>query len=220
MDRSVDGIVLRCTPLRDVSWVSAAYTKELGLISFVTPKSKAARAAIQPYARLELVVRPAKSGDLFRLVDYSSINAYLPMRENLSRMRSAALCASALLKSQMPGKPSEGLFIALCRHMEEIAKSEEPRRIGAQFVIKLLKHDGLLEAPPVCSECGRAIGPAVFSHTGIICPNCSKQAETELSAFEYLELKTLFESRRVLEGEADPLFIEKLQEIFTQKVGG
>lgn len=220
MTITCDGIVLRCTPLRDVSWVGAAYTEELGLVSFVTPKSKAARATVQPYARLELVLRQAKNSELFHLVDYSPIDAYLPVREELSRMRAAALCAGALLKSQMSGKPSPHLFMVFCRHMERIAKSQEPGRISAQFLIKLLKHDGLLEAPAVCSECKQKIGPAVFSHTGTLCPHCSTHGYTQLSASEYHELVTLFESRQILEGDTNPRFVEKLQEIFTQKTRG
>jgi len=220
MDRSVDGIVLRCTPLRDVSLVCAAYTKELGLVSFVTPKSKAARAAIQPYARLELVLRPAKNGELYRLIDYSPIDAYLPVRETLSRMRAAALCAGALLKSQMAGKPSAPLFTTLCRHIERIAKSTEPGRISAQFLIKLLKHDGLLETPALCWECKQRLGPAAISHAGTLCCSCTKTSYTELSASEYNELAALFESRQIIEGAIHPSFLGKLQEIFTQKVHG
>lgn len=220
MTLTCDGIILRCTPLRDVSWISAAYTKELGLVSFVTPKSKAARAAVQPYSRLELVLRAAKNSELFRLVDYSPLDAFLSVREELIRMRAAALCSGVLLKSQMPGKPSAPLFITFCRHLEKIAQSKEPTRISAQFLIKLLKHDGLLEAPACCSECKQKIGPAHLSHSGAFCPRCPTQGGVHLSADEYEELVTLFESRQILEGTTAPLFLEKLQEIFTQKTRG
>lgn len=220
MDQGIDGIILRCTPLRDVSCVCAAYTKERGLVSFVTPKSKAARAQIQPYARLELVLRAPKSGELFCLLDYSIHNAYLALRATLPRLRTAALCAGALLQSQMPAKPSERLFAAFCRHLEAIAQSREPGRIGAQFLIKLLKHEGLLEAPAVCTECNHALGPATPTRFGMLCSSCAPPSHISLSVEEYGELTELFESRKVLEGATSSFFSEKLQKIFTQKMHG
>ena len=173
---------------------------------------------LQLSAHVELVVTPPRTGELWRLKDLSLINAFLGARRSLDRIRGASLCMSAMLKSQLPSKPSPDLFEVLRCHLVTIADADAYSHICMQFLTKLLKHEGLLEVPLECSECRSLLQEASISKTGVLCRSCKELGGTCLTQDEYTLLRAFFERRSLAPIEAPPLFLKKLEEIFTQKI--
>lgn len=220
MDLLVEGIILKQTPLKETSVIATAYTKELGLLSFVTPtRGRHTRSLITPLSHLELVLTPPRSGELFRLHDVSALTTFLTLRNNLERIRSAGSCMSAILKSQLPNKPSPALFTTLRLHLEQLENSQmDPKIISAQFIIKLLKHEGLLEVPKNCSECGQDLVDAYIERNGVHCTRHKHEGSLVFNPEEYATLSKLFATRTWLHIPFSQHFSSKIEEIFTQKL--
>jgi DNA repair protein RecO (recombination protein O) len=217
------GLIVRTVPLKDGARICSAFSPDLGLFSFVISRAmKRSALALGPYGCFELVIsapRSQEGGDLYRLRDFSITTPLLGLREDLSRMKAAAVIAEALLKSQLPGRPSFDLFRAALMHLKAIEKALAPMPLAAQFLIKLLKYEGLLEMPDQCTACGIALekSPRISiepAHT--LCSSCSNQ--TGVTRESYTKLKLLFASRTLSLPDLDSDLVAYAQEIFTQKI--
>lgn len=217
MTQTLEGIILRRTPLKETSLICTAYTKEIGLVSFVA-RSREARSMLQLSAHVELVMTPPRTGELWRLKDLSLINAFLGLRTHLARIRTMGLCISAILKSQLPSKPSPDLFETLRRHLLQVANANNHSHIGMQFLTKLLKHEGLLEVPLKCDECSSPLQESFISKTSVHCSICQELGAIHLTENEYTLLRALFERRSLTHLEMPSSLLKKIKEIFTQKV--
>lgn len=142
-----DAIVLRTTPYGDYHQIATFYTQNYGLLKCASrhsrsPKNKLS-ALLAPFNELEVYFL-LQDRDLETIQSAQLLNPNLGLRHSLESLASASLCTEALLKTQMPGKSSPLLFALLKKYLELIPEAQSPEAVSASFLLKLLKHEGLL----------------------------------------------------------------------------
>lgn len=142
-----DAIVLRTTPYGDYHQIATFYTQNYGLLKCAarfsrSPKNKLA-PLLAPFNELEVYFL-LRDRDLETIQSAQLLNPNLPLRHSLESLASASVCTEALLKTQMQGKSSPLLFSLLKKYLELIPEAKSPEALSASFILKLLKHEGLL----------------------------------------------------------------------------
>jgi|GEM_PF-1391260 len=142
-----EGLVLSATELVGGKKVVTLFTKESGRLSFVMPriakKQLTQMNLISPFTHGQYILSPSRS-NLYRFNDGSIISLNLDLRNEWAHLECAGHLSSALLKSQMEGKGAPELFNLTITFLRRIPLSKNLSSLRASFLLKLLKHEGLL----------------------------------------------------------------------------
>lgn len=151
-----EAIVLHTLPFKDYDRIVTVFTPQEGLIKLFVKGSKKGMTHLftftTPYTVVELLYTPTSSG-LYRLFEGSLIKQHLPLRDSFSSLQTAERLGTAILSSQWQGKASPTLYALLCSYLDGISTAENHHAISASFLLKVLRHDGLLQLSSTCSIC-------------------------------------------------------------------
>lgn len=142
-----EAIVLKTSPYGDYNQIVTFYTQDFGLLKCAakhsrSPKNKLS-SLLAPFNELEIYFL-LRDRDLETIQSAQLVNPNLPLRHSLETLSAASLCTEALLKTQMPGKSSPLLYALLKKYLELVPEAKSPEAVSASFILKLLKHEGLL----------------------------------------------------------------------------
>jgi len=140
------GIVLSVLPYGEADSIAKVFTKELGLLSFYFKNSGKGFLCFEPFTLGEFAYEESTSA-LLKLREFTCLDAHLPLRENLDRIESASLMVKALEKTQGPELSAPALFALFSVYLKWMPKVRDPWVLGASFLLKLLKHEGLFSDP-------------------------------------------------------------------------
>lgn len=141
---NVEGIVLRSTFYAEVDRIITLLTPAGICKLFVKGRRRPdlrLQALTTPFTRGEYLFEVRKS-DLYRFVDGTVHEQHLALRDCLEKLNTAQKMVDALLKSQWPNNPSKELYHLFAFFLK---KTCETPHLLPFFLIKLLKHEGLLE---------------------------------------------------------------------------
>lgn len=179
------GITLQARKYGDGGRVVSFYTAERGKVEAVArgigkPGSKLA-AACEPFTLSRLLL--AEGRELHRLSQAEVVEAYFPLREDLTRYAYAAALLELVTITTEPGEPVPGQFADLQAGLAALAAGDDPEPVLWGFTLRLLAaHGSALEAA-CCVECGARSGEqACYAplHGGFLCPHCSPQTAGRL----------------------------------------
>jgi DNA repair protein RecO len=95
----------------------------------------------EPLCEVEFVYTKGSS-DLLKFQDGTLIDPHLNLREKYSFLQTALEMAQAVLKSQMPEKPSPLLYALFSSFLKQIPYFSFPDSLLGSFYLKFLKHEG------------------------------------------------------------------------------
>lgn len=143
----IEGLVLQAIPFKEKDHIVTLFTPQALLKLFVKGKQRVdakLSALITPFTIAEYTCQETKS-DLYRFLEGKILDQNLRLREKLSFYETAQQLLRILLTSQWPGKPSLALYILTVQFLKRIPQTEKPEQLIAPFLLKLLKHEGILD---------------------------------------------------------------------------
>jgi len=220
-EEKTEGVVLRSQDYKERHRIITLFSP-LGLISMIVKSISRKNARLlsltTPFSHGEYIYYQGRS-DLLNYCDGTLLDDHLYLRQNLKLLQAAGTLANAILSSQMAGKPAPALFALYKSYHKQIRHFEEPAPLLASFILKLLKHEGLLSISSHCASCDTT-SACFLSHGESFCSQHAEQGAIAFSPSEWeillaLENAQQFSSLRVL--QFSPLFVQKIQALFLSR---
>ncbi|MCZ2128446.1 MAG: DNA repair protein RecO [Anaerolineales bacterium] len=190
-------VVLRHTNWGEADRILTLYAREQGLIRAVAKGARkiTSRKAghLQPFTHATLQL--AKGRDLFIVTQAETVNAFLPLHDDLVKTGNAAYAAELLLRFSYENEGANpALFRLLVETLERVEKEDDAWLPIRYYEMRLLDAVGFRPQLFECANCGREILPEdqYFSFTagGVICPRCGggipNLAPISLETLKYL----------------------------------
>ncbi len=147
-----EGIVLRALDYGERDRIVTLLSAETGLMSLyllsVHSKRRGLAGLAMPGVQAEWVLE-SKRGEFWRCSEASLINSFPLIRRSLEGLRTANFLLQHVLDTQLPGTEVPLLYQLLRHYLEGLnanLSTEQYHALKASFVLKTLKHDGLLDS--------------------------------------------------------------------------
>jgi DNA repair protein RecO (recombination protein O) len=174
-------VVLRHGDWGEADRLLTLYTREQGMVRALAKgvRKMTSRKAghLQPFTHV--TVQLAKGRDLLIVTQAETVNAFLPLHDNLQKVSYAAYIVELLLRfsyEEEGGNPT--IFRLLTETLDRLEKEEEAWLPIRYYEMRLLDAVGFRPQLFECANCGREILPEdqFFSFTsgGVICPRCGQ----------------------------------------------
>ena len=173
------------------------YTREQGMVKALAKGARkiTSRKAghLQPFTHI--TVQLAKGRDLLTVTQAETVDAFLPLHDNLIKTGYAAYIVELLYRfsyEEEGGNPS--LFKLLVDTLGRIEKEDEAWLSVRYYEMRLLDIVGFRPQLFECANCGREILPEdqffSFATGGVICPQCGQGlpnlAKISMETLKYL----------------------------------
>ena len=163
--QSTDGIILRVIPFRDYDQILTLFTQGAGMIKVIYKSSRSKRKGVQglciPLTRVEVIYQERNS-EIFSCHEMALVDSYRTLRQKLTDLEVACDLLQIIAGSQLLGKAAPQLYSLLCFYLERIPQTPNPWVLAMSFRLKLLKHEGVIAFPLICSECGGILVKSAF----------------------------------------------------------
>lgn len=173
-------VVVRHSDWGEADRLLTLYTREQGMVRALAKGARKINSRkaghLQPFTYI--TVQLAKGRDLLIVTQAETINAFLPLHDDLTKTGYAAYVVELLLRfsyEEEGGNPT--LFKLLVETLERIEKEEQAWLSVRYYEMKLLDVIGFRPQLFECANCGSEILPEdqFFSFSGgVICPRCGK----------------------------------------------
>lgn len=150
-----EGVVLQTFPFKEYDRILTLFTPG-GLLKLFVKGRK------QNFLQQSALTAPLTIGEYFYIQGRSDLHRFrdgtifhqnMRIRDNLEALQTANKLIQTILSSQWPGKPSPHLYILFRHFLQKISETEHPQRLIAAFLLKTLKHEGILQLQNICSIC-------------------------------------------------------------------
>jgi DNA repair protein RecO (recombination protein O) len=175
----VDAVVLRHSNYGEADRLLTLYTRQMGKIRVMAKGARkiASRKAghIEPFTHVKLQL--AKGRDMFLLTQADTVDAYLPLRDDLILTSHASYVLELLERfTYEDGTENSSIFRLLTETLSRLASKSDVWLVLRYYEMRLLDHLGFRPQLFECVNCGREIKAEdqffSFSAGGIICPSC------------------------------------------------
>jgi DNA repair protein RecO (recombination protein O) len=177
----VEAVVLRHSDYGEADRLLTLYTRQLGKTRALAKGARkiASRKAghIEPFTHVKLQL--AKGRDMLILTQADTVDAYLPLREDLILTSHASYVMELLDRFTYEEETeSPSTFRLLTDTLSRLASKSDPWLVIRYYEMRLLDHLGFRPQLFECANCGREIKAEdqyfSFSAGGVICPRCGK----------------------------------------------
>ena len=142
---SMKAIVLRSLLFKDNQKILTLFSDVSGVTSMIlkgiTSKNSCTIAFSQPFCEAEFLFSKGRS-ELLRFHEGSLIDLHMPLRTGLPFLKTASSMINAILRSQLPGKPSPELYSLLSSFLKKVPLLSSQDTLLGCFYLKILKHEG------------------------------------------------------------------------------
>ena len=176
--------------LRHSDWGEAdrllwLFTLEIGKIRALAKGVRKIRSRkaghLEPFTRASLLL--AKGRDLLIVTQAETLDAYLPLRDDLAGITYASYMVELLDRFTYEEGESRGLYRLLCEGLKNLAEGNEKDLVIRYFELRLLDLVGFRPQLMHCLGCGEVIQAQdqYFSaqQGGVLCPKCGSRASGE-----------------------------------------
>lgn len=190
-------VVLRHTDWGEADRLLTLYTRDQGIVRALAKGARkvTSRKAghLQPFTHI--TVQLAKGRDLLIVTQVETVNAFLPLHDDLVKTGYAAYVVELLLRFSYEGEGADpSIFRLLVDTLDRIEKEEDAWMATRYYEVRLLDAVGFRPQLFECVNCGREImaEDQFFSFTsgGVICPRCGEGipnlTKISLEALKYL----------------------------------
>jgi len=177
----VEAVVLRHSDYGEADRLLTLYTRQLGKARALAKGARkiASRKAghIEPFTHVKLQL--AKGRDMLLLTQADTVDAYLPLREDLILTSHASYVLELLDRFTYEDETENpSTFRLLTDTLSRLASKSDPWLVIRYYEMRLLDHLGFRPQLVECANCGRAIKAEdqffSFSAGGVICPRCGQ----------------------------------------------
>ncbi|NOH01453.1 MAG: DNA repair protein RecO [Chloroflexi bacterium] len=190
-------VVLRHSDWGEADRLLTLYTREHGMVRALAKGARkvTSRKAghLQPFTHI--TIQLAKGRDLLIVTQVETVNAFLPLHDDLVKTSYAAYVVELLLRFSYEDEGANpSLFRLLVETLGRIEKEPDSWLSIRYYEMRLLDAVGFRPRLFECANCGREIKPEdqFFSFTagGVICPRCGERLKNprriSLEALKYL----------------------------------
>lgn len=179
------GVSLVIHKYRGSERIISFFTRECGKVEAVArgvgkPGSSLAPAA-EPFTLSRLFLVEARNLD--RLTQCEVLNSFYGLRGDLSRFAHASYVAEITSRTTEPGQPHPELFDHLLATLTALETGDDPQKLTAAYMLRLLNVLGVAPMIDTCVACGAALGgPSVYSPVsgGLVCRSCQPPGDTPM----------------------------------------
>ena len=176
-----EGVILRRKNFGETDRLLTIFTRKLGRISVI---AKAVRKPtsrktghLEPFMRSMLLI--AKGRNLHILTQAETIDAYIPLRENLAGIGYGSYVVELLDAFTYEEGSNLILYKLLTSTMEYLSQGDSPHVVLRYYELRLLEEVGFRPEFFTCVACGKEIQEEdqFFSGKfgGVVCPACSEK---------------------------------------------
>jgi len=192
----VEAVVLRHSDWGEADRLLGLFTREQGKLRAVAKGARRVRSRkaghLEPFTRVALML--ARGRDLWIVTQAETVDAYLPLLEDLERIAHASYVVELLDRFTYEEGANRPLYQLLVETLTRLCEPEDPFLAVRYYEIRLLDLVGFRPQLVNCVSCGEPIQPMdqYFSALlgGALCPRCGPQEPTahpvSLSALKYL----------------------------------
>jgi len=175
----VTSVVLRHADWGEADRILTLYTREQGMLRALAKGARKINSRkgghLQPFTYV--TAQLAKSRDIPIITQVETINAFLPMHDDLTKLSNASYVVELLLRFSYEDEgPNPTLFRLLTETLDRIEKEADAWLPIRYYEMRFLDAVGFRPHLFECANCGREILPEdqFFSYTagGVICPRC------------------------------------------------
>lgn len=196
--QTTEAIVIGGHNLGEADRIVPFFTRRLGKIRAVARGARRVRSrfggTLELFTLGQLVFFEWPNRTLHRINEFSVIEPFTPLKEDLGRLSRGAYLVELAGAAVEDGEPNEEIFLLLRDALTLLVSYDDPRLLRT-FEIRLLRIVGYLLELYRCLVCRSALGQsnelAVSpARGGLICPNCRDRAQDALAisleSVEYL----------------------------------
>jgi DNA repair protein RecO (recombination protein O) len=174
-----EAVVLRHSDWGEADRLLTIFAREQGKFRVLAKGARRIRSRkaghLEPFTRITLQL--ARTRDIPLITQVETVDAYLPVREDLERTAFAAYIIELLDKFTYEGETSQpALYRLLTDTLSRIAEQPDPWLSVRYYEMRLLDFLGFRPHLFQCANCERDIQPEdqYFSASmgGVICPRC------------------------------------------------
>jgi DNA repair protein RecO (recombination protein O) len=193
-----EAVVLRHSDWGEADRVLILFTRDQGKLRAIAKGARRLRSRkaghLEPFTRVKLLL--ARGRDFWIVTQAETIDAYLPLREDLLRVAYGSYIIELLdrftyevgvstdaVSRDAKSRTSEShpLFKLLVESLERLADQADGFKTARYFEIRLLDLIGFRPELFHCVECGKPIQPEDqyfgLIQGGVLCPRCGLRAE-------------------------------------------
>jgi DNA repair protein RecO (recombination protein O) len=179
-ERSIrtEAVVLRHSDWGEADRLLWLYSRELGKVRAIgkglrKPRSRKA-GHLEPFTRV--VLQMARGRDMWIITQVDTVDAYLPLKEELFRMGYASYVVELLDRFTYEEGENQALYRLLIETLSRLSRESDPFLPVRYYEVRLLDLLGFRPQLFNCSVCGGEIAAQdqYFSafHGGVVCPKC------------------------------------------------
>jgi DNA repair protein RecO (recombination protein O) len=205
--RKVEALVLRHSDWGEADRMLVIFSPHQGKTRVVAKGVRRLRSRkaghLEPFTRVSLLL--ARGRDLWIVTQAETIEAYMPLRENLVLTSQAAYVVELLDRFTYDEGPNPSLYKLVCDTLQRLSNGDDPFLVQRYYDIRLLDQLGFRPQLVECVRCGQEIKAVdqYFSaqEGGVICPTCGHN-QPGLKAVSMPALKYLRHFQRSSYAEA------------------
>ena len=176
--RKVEALVLRHSDWGEADRMLVIFSPFQGKTRVVAKGARRLRSRkaghLEPFTRVSLLL--ARGRDLWIVTQAETIEAYLPLRENLVLTSQAAYVIELLDRFTYDEGANPMLYRLVCDTLARLASGDDPFLAMRYYDVHLLEHLGFRPQLVQCVRCGQEIKAVdqYFSaqEGGVVCPSC------------------------------------------------
>ena len=179
---SAEAVVLNHRDWGEADRLVTLYTRQRGKLQAVVKGARKTRSRkaghLQPFTHIVLQLATARGPYIITQVE--TVNAFAPIRENLTLTGQAAYFVELLQRfSYDEEEANSAIFRLLTESLDRLALGHDVWLVARYYEMRLLDYLGFRPQLQTCLHCGEPLEPVdqFFSGSegGIICPDCAMQ---------------------------------------------
>lgn len=177
-----EAVVLNHRDWGEADRLVTLYTRQRGKLRAVVKGARKTRSRkgghLQPFTHITLQLARARGP--FIITQVETLNAFTPLRENLTLTGQAAYLVELLDRFTYDEEESNSaIFRLLTDSLDRLARGHDVWLVARYYEMRLLDYLGFRPQLQTCLHCGDPLEPVnqFFSGSegGIICPDCANQ---------------------------------------------
>lgn len=202
-------VVLRHREMGEADRLLTLYTEKLGKLRAVAKGVRKLRSRkaghLEPFTHANLQL--ARGRDLMIVTQAETIDAFLPLRDNLENVGQASYVIELIDRFTYDSEENSAIFRLIIRTLERLQASDDPALVLRYYEMRLLDFLGFRPELQKCTHCERLIQAEdqYFSaqHGGVLCPECGRSMPgarpISMNALRYLRhfQRSSYEQARV-----------------------
>lgn len=216
-----EGIVVKSFNYQENKRIITIFTESglLSLVATVYQKNPSSLLLTTPLCIGEFLYKKTSS-QLYSLKEGSVLNSYRSYNTSYSHLETAFSLMNTLLSSQLPDKPAPLLYKLLKLYLERLPSFPNPKVLSSSFMLKTLRHEGLIPLEGLCSYCDSAPTQAFFQKEPY-CKNCmpTHSLYFEEQEWEHFQILLFSKDLKILETlVCEEPFHQKIHTLFKESL--